>query len=70
MNRPKKLPIIEKIPKWPLKKIVNLSTTHEFHFDLGPKRYFDRRDPVIEVCATGGRGRGGVETKSSWYGLP
>ena len=52
LKRPKKL-------KWTpnnKKKIENLSSTHKFYFDLCPKRYMCRRDPIIGSMGHGGGG--------------
>ena len=43
---------IGKNQKWTPKK--NPSTTHKFYVDLGPKRYFGPRDPIIENMGYGG----------------
>ena len=40
---------IKKIKKWTTKnqKFENPGTTCKFYFDLGPKRYFGPKDPII-----------------------
>jgi len=40
---------LKKFQNGPLKpkKIENPGTIHKFYFDLGPERYFGRRNPII-----------------------
>ena len=39
-----------------IKKFENPSTSHKFYVDLGPKRYFGPKDPIIGSMDYGGGG--------------
>ena len=44
-----------------------MSTTREFYFHLGPKRYKDQRDPIIGNMGYGGGAFGRLRHKSYIY---